>query len=414
MRVRLRRESWEAQESKTVPAAIRMEKKAGEKAARRAARRASGKPRSRGRRSKFQPVEARFVRNPDLLLYWKEGEFIARDLRTGREESARPESASILSFFGEPRRLSAAAEALDLASPRALRRLVSLGFLVPEREGRRRAALLRVWKNNVASAHFHGAIRDAVYVQGAAAVRRYLRERVRSEKRPSPFKRYPSRDRRPLHRPESAALASLPLGETLARRRTVRFFSRKPVAFEDFAAVVGGTWGRTGWQVDPLVGRLLTKTSPSSGSLHSIECYVLAWNVRGLAKGLYHYDVASDELRRLRSGDFRRFAVRAASQQRWIAGAAFLCVLAPVFTRNLWKYQWDRAYRSLWLDAGHLAQTFVLLATARGLGPFTTAATQESLIEGLIGLDGVREFPIYLCGAGVPADPLLRPGSLNG
>ncbi len=83
-------------------------------------------------------------------------------------------------------------------------------------------------------------------------------------------------------------------------------------------------------------------------------------------------------------------------------------MLAPVFTRNLWKYQWDRAYRSLWLDAGHLAQTFVLLATARGLGPFTTAATQESLIEELIGLDGVREFPIYLCGAGVPADPILR------
>jgi SagB-type dehydrogenase family enzyme len=279
-----------------------------------------------------------------------------------------------------------------------------LGFLVPEREGRRRAALLRIWKNNVASAHFHGAIRDAVYVQGPAAVRRYLRERVRAEKRPSPFKRYSSAHRRPLHRPESAALASLPLGEALARRRTVRFFSRKPVAFEDFAAVVGGTWGRTGWQVDPLVGRLLTKTSPSSGSLHSIECYVLAWNVAGLAPGLYHYDVASDELRRLRSGDLRRDAVRAASQQRWIAGAAFLCVLAPVFTRNLWKYQWDRAYRSLWLDAGHLAQTFVLLATARGLGPFTTAATQESLIEDLIGLDGVREFPIYLCGAGVPAE----------
>jgi SagB-type dehydrogenase family enzyme len=192
----------------------------------------------------------------------------------------------------------------------------------------------------------------------------------------------------------------------LQDRRTVRFFSRAPVSFEDFSAVIGGTWGRTGWQHDPVVGRLLTKTSPSSGSLHSIECYVLAWNVRGLGPGLYHYDVASDALRRLRSGDFRRHAVQAASGQRWIRGAAFLCVMAPLFTRNLWKYQWDRAYRSIWLDAGHLAQTFSLLAIARGLGPFTTAATQESYIERLIGLDGVREFPIYLCGAGVPLDPL--------
>jgi hypothetical protein len=34
---------------------------------------------------------------------------------------------------------------------------------------------------------------------------------------------------------------------------------------------------------------------------------------------------------------------------------------------------------------------------------FTTAALQDSYIERIIGLDGVSEFPIYLCGAGVPA-----------
>ena len=290
-----------------------------------------------------------------------------------------------------------------------MQRLVRQGLLVPEREARRRAALLRVWKNNMASAHFHGAIRDAVYVRDPDAIRKYLQDRVTSEKRPSPFKRYGNRHRKPLARPEAAALAPLSLGTALASRRTVRHFSRAAVRFEDFAAVIGGTWGRTGWIVDPVVGRLLTKTSPSSGSLHSIECYVLAWNVSGLVPGLYHYDVASDEMRRLRSGNFRRQAVQAASGQRWVGRAAFLCVLAPIFTRNLWKYQWDRAYRSIWLDAGHLAQTFSLLAVARGLGPFTTAATQESYIERLIGLDGVREFPIYLCGAGVPADPLLPP-----
>jgi SagB-type dehydrogenase family enzyme len=340
-------------------------------------------------------------------LYWGKKGFTARDLRAGRERRAAADGASILDFFSEPQRLEVAAEALGV-SPVRLRRFVRLGWLVTEREGRRRKALLRVWKNNVASAHFHGAIRDAVYIRSENAVRKYLRERVDAERRPSPFKRYRGGYRRPLRSPGAAEAAVLPLGEALASRRTVRRFSRRPVAFEDFAAVVGGTWGRTGWIVDPVVGRLLTKTSPSSGSLHPNECYVLVWNVRGLPKGLYHYDVASDSLRRLRSGDFRRFAVRAASGQRWVGGAAFLCVLAPVFTRNLWKYQWDRAYRSIWLDAGHLAQTFVLLATARGLGPFTTAATQDSLIEGLIGLDGVREFPVYLCGAGVPAEPLLR------
>ncbi len=174
----------------------------------------------------------------------------------------------------------------------------------------------------------------------------------------------------------------------------------------DLAAVVRGTWGRTGWLEAGVYGRLPLKTSPSAGCLHPIECYVLAWNVSGLPAGLYHYDVASDELRRLRSGDLRAAAVKAASGQAWVGRAAFLCVMTAVFERTLWKYQMENAYRVLWLDAGHLAQTFCLLATSRGLGPFTTAAIQDTFLENLIGLDGVKEFPVYLCGAGVPAKKL--------
>jgi SagB-type dehydrogenase family enzyme len=95
--------------------------------------------------------------------------------------------------------------------------------------------------------------------------------------------------------------------------------------------------------------------------------------------------------------------VRAASGQAWVGRAAFLCVLTAVVGRSLWKYQDEVTYRTLFLDAGHLAQTFCLLATSRGLGPFTTAAIQDSYIEKLLGLDGASEFPVYLCGAGVPA-----------
>jgi SagB-type dehydrogenase family enzyme len=80
--------------------------------------------------------------------------------------------------------------------------------------------------------------------------------------------------------------------------------------------------------------------------------------------------------------------------------------MTAVFERTLWKYEIESAYRLLWLDAGHLAQTFCLLATARGLGPFTTAAIQDTFVEKLIVLDGVKELPVYLCGAGVPARPL--------
>jgi SagB-type dehydrogenase family enzyme len=182
----------------------------------------------------------------------------------------------------------------------------------------------------------------------------------------------------------------------------VREFTRRPVALSDFSRIVRGTWGQTGWLDGGVLGPLVVKTSPSAGARHPIECYVLAWRVKGLAPGLYHFNVRKDGLERLRGGDFRDLAVRMAGGQAWVRGAAFLCVMTAVADRVFWKYASADAYRLFLLDAGHLAQTFVLLATASGLGGFTTAAMSETRIERALGLDGVGEFPVYLCGAGTP------------
>ena len=123
----------------------------------------------------------------------------------------------------------------------------------------------------------------------------------------------------------------------------------------------------------------------------------------GIRPGLYHYSVRRDALERLRDGDFREEAVRFAGGQGFVRNAGFLCVMTAVADRVFWKYSSSDAYRLFFLDAGHLAQTFLLLATARGLGAFTTAALQESAIEAFLGIDGIVEFPVYLCGAGAVA-----------
>jgi SagB-type dehydrogenase family enzyme len=238
-------------------------------------------------------------------------------------------------------------------------------------------------------------------------VRAYVREHVTTAARPPVFKRYRVATRSRL---APLVVGGADLEHTLLARRTVREFSRRPVPFAELSRVLRGTWGWTGMFRGGLIDPLLAKTSPSGGGLHPGECYVLAWNVEGLARGLYHYDIASDELRRLKRGDFRTHAVRAASGQKWVGQAAFLCIMTAVYARTLWKYQGENAYRTVWLDAGHLAQTFCLLATSRGLGPFQTAAIQDSYIEKLIGLDGISEFPVYLCGAGLPAPRRKRGG----
>lgn len=304
----------------------------------------------------------------DLVVYWDAAGPVAVDLDSGKR-----------------RRVSA----------------LSLSAL-----GRRRASpggRLGAFHGNVASALYAAVTRDMPYLQDPAAVERYLREEVLTHRRPPLFKRL----RGPLcplepSVPEGDGAA---LGRLLIARRTTREFSRLPVSFDDLSAIVRATWGQIGWFEGGPLGRVLVKTSPSAGAMHPMECYVLAWNVRGLPKGLWHYDVRADALRLLKRGDFRRQGVRIASGQKWVGKAAFLCVMTAVFGRTLWKYQYENFYRSIWIEAGHVGQTFALVATGRGLGPFQTAAIQDSYIEKLIGLDGVKEFPVYLCGAGVPRGP---------
>ena len=66
------------------------------------------------------------------------------------------------------------------------------------------------------------------------------------------------------------------------------------------------------------------------------------------------------------------------------------------------KYHHPRAYRVVLLDAGHLCQTFCLVATWLGLAPFCTAALKDTQIEKDLGIDGIRESVLYVAGVGLP------------
>jgi len=354
-------------------------------------------------------AKRRLVRAPDLLICWKRGQLFIEQLQEGQSIRSSPAVIELLNLFTRPREAGEAARrcpGYERSSVlNAITDLARLRLLISEGEAERRTSRLTAWRRNLASVYYHVAARDIPFLRGRQVDR--WEKRLASKRRPARFKRYHSPIRISVPKPRSVYLETGTLLKVLKQRRTVREFRREAIKIEELTLLIRGTWGQTGWLDAESLGRFIVKSSPSAGALHPIECYVLAWSVRGLSPGLYHYDVSSSELRRLRSGDFRTAAIEAASGQRWVANGAFLCVMTAVFERTLWKYELENAYRVVWLDAGHLAQTFCLLATSLGLGPFTTAAIQDSYIEKLIGLDGIKEFPVYLCGAGVPAKKLL-------
>jgi SagB-type dehydrogenase family enzyme len=351
----------------------------------------------------------KYVSNPNLVAYWKRGKLALEDFERRRRVFAPPLLVELIHAFQRPRELRTIARSFPEYTPTSVRRTVAklrdFGLLRPAGSSRRvRSPPATAWPDGFSAAYYHFANRDPAFVRTNRAYERFLSERLEEARQPPLYKTYPKAFR--VRLPHSwEQIGGATLVQTLRTRRTVRSYLPRSISLRQFAAIVQGTWGQTGWVDAGVLGRLVAKTSPSAGARHPIECYVLASRVEGVPPGLYHYAVRSGSLERLRRGDQTAEALRFVAGCDWIRNTAFLCVMTAVTARLFWKYPSSGAYRLLFLDAGHLAQTFTLLATALGLGSFTTAAIHHSRIERLLGLDGVREFPLYVCGAGVSRGP---------
>jgi SagB-type dehydrogenase family enzyme len=195
------------------------------------------------------------------------------------------------------------------------------------------------------------------------------------------------------------------LGEVLSSRRTCRSFSVDKLSLQSLSTLLNQTWGVHGYVDAPPFGRLLLKTSPSAGARHPVEVYVLINRVEGIRQGLYHYDGRGHQLVFLRKIAATR-TVEYGAGQSFMKDAAALFIMTAVFPRVQWKYRFGRAYRTVLLDAGHLCQTFYLVATSLGLGPFCTALFRDDLIEKDLSLDTVSESALYIAGVGVPRSPI--------
>lgn len=197
-----------------------------------------------------------------------------------------------------------------------------------------------------------------------------------------------------------------------ARATCRNFDATASVALPTLARVLARSFGARG-KIKVGEGlELIKRTAPSGGGLHPTECYLIVQRVDGLQPGLYHYHVgrhALDLLQERSADDLAALALSAVAGQTWFANAPVLCVLAPRFTRNHWKYRnHAKAYRVCILDVGHLSQVLQLSATREGLGSFITAAINEAQIDQALGLDGMSEGALAVCGIGPRANAMSQ------
>ena len=83
------------------------------------------------------------------------------------------------------------------------------------------------------------------------------------------------------------------------------------------------------------------------------------------------------------------------------ADASAVFIWTAIFRRSKWKYS-QRAYRYIYLDAGHIAQNLALAATSIDCGSCECGAFFDDELNSIVGIDGTSESTICLSVVGHP------------
>lgn len=345
-------------------------------------------------------------------------------LGPSRLELVREELVTLLQLSAS--RWSPWSESVGPAGESGLRRLADGGLVLCRGEGtpenlerlRQREELLleNQWSQQAAQFHFDTGLdqeQDAELIDDLdfeALVKTSSEDAIAFvEKHGPPPPTFPP--------PRKGGEVSLPtagddgeLFDLLHQRRTHRKFDRtRSLRRQDLATLLRWVFAPVAYHhLAPGVD-LLRRSSPSGGSLHPFEAYPLVIDVEGLECGLYHY--ASDRhtlesVLPLEEEAARQLAIEMGKKQLYVGEAHCLVILAARWSRNFWKYQRNsHTYSVVLMDAGHLSQTFYLVATHLGLGAFFTGAVHRSKMAQTLGVEQIVEGPIGICGCGPISSP---------
>lgn len=174
--------------------------------------------------------------------------------------------------------------------------------------------------------------------------------------------------------------------EALAKRASVREFSRDPLSINDISQLLWAAQGLT----RPWGGR----TAPSAGALYPLEVYFV------LPQGVYRYEIKDHQLVRHRQGNFLGVLSQAALGQGCVRNAPGVMVIAGIYERTMRKYG-VRAERYVKIEVGHAAQNVLLMAVSMGLAGVPVGAFHDEKVKEVLNLPASHE-PLYLIPIGYP------------
>ncbi len=228
---------------------------------------------------------------------------------------------------------------------------------------------------------------------------KYLEESDQNKKLPQPPLELAydiSKEVIDLPSPSETRVPTFDLRGAIEGRRSVRDYSDEPLTLGELSWLLWCTQG-----VREVVGATATlRNVPSAGARHAFETYILVNRVEGLRPGLYRFLAIEHKLMEidLEEGLADKIT-EACYRQRIVKRSAATFIWVAVAYRMRWRYG-ERGYRYLHLDAGHVCQNLYLVAEAIGSGACAIGAYYDDEINGVLGLDGEKQFVIYVATVG--------------
>lgn len=243
--------------------------------------------------------------------------------------------------------------------------------------------------------------------QAFQAETRYSRHRMTPhmldwEHMPPTYKRYQGTPVLGLPVPEPPGAIDPGLWPCIRSRRSRRTFSSGPLSLAQISTLLWASAGITWSEPEQYL-----RSAPSAGALYPIETYIAVHAVEDLPSGLYHYRLVGVDdrgrltregghsLEQLSTPDIRQGLAAAALDQDIAGDAGAVFIWTAVLARSVWKYR-QRAYRYVYLDAGHVAQNLLLAAEALNLAACPIAAFYDDEVASLLGVDIDTEAPLYM------------------
>ena len=206
--------------------------------------------------------------------------------------------------------------------------------------------------------------------------------------KPEIYKSYPPS--RIVELPSQLRESTMDVSEVLRRRKSIRAFSNQPLRKVDLAFLL---WASTG--IQRVEQGYEFRTAPSAGALYPIETYIAANNIENVESGIYHYNIRSHLLEEIKTGYFGDKLAHAALDQKMCATASVVFIWTAIFQRSKWKYT-QRAYRYIYLDAGHVAENLALAAASINCGSCQVGTFFDDEINLIVNVDETEESVICL------------------